>query len=34
MRTTSSHTQLNEEYVQLEFVYIQVTSNCKKKINT
>ena len=27
MRTNSSHTQLNKEYVQLEFVYIQVELN-------
>ena len=31
MRTNSSHTQLNKESVQLEFVYIQVSSNYMKK---
>ena len=27
MRTSSSHTQLNKEYVQLKFAYIQVELN-------
>jgi len=30
MRTSSSHTQLNKKYVQLEFVYMQVSGNFKK----
>lgn len=30
MRTNSSHTQLNKESVQLEFVYIQAMRKCKK----
>jgi len=30
MRTSSSHTQLNKEYVQLEFVYMQVMWHFKK----
>jgi len=31
MRTNSSHTQLNKKYVQLEFVYMQVSSKPKKE---
>jgi len=30
MRTISSQTQLNKEYVQFEFVYIQVSGKFKK----
>jgi hypothetical protein len=34
MRTSSSHTQLNKEYVQLEFVYTQVRRHYKKQKNS
>ena len=32
MRTSSSHIQLNEEYVWLKFAYIQVRGNPKKTL--